>query len=411
MRRTRRQLRPVAVKSGVADVYIEGVIGAKDGTTAAGFREQLTAASGASELRVHINSEGGSVRQGMVIYNALRAFPGAKVAIIEGLAASMASIIMQACDERVMTKGAFVMIHNVAAEADGDASDLRKVADIIEKMQGDALDIYESRTGKPRAELEGLLKEETWYSAEEAVANGFADSVDGTEARVSFDAVARLNPKKIPEALRALAQEKPMAKMTDDEAKALEDKCKALEEENAKLKAKAEEGDDDDGEKEDPESEEDSEEDEPESSDDDEKKEAKALIRDVRKLTGAKSNAEARGALMAIAHKAGAAGRDSRASAVSKLIADGKLLPAQKSWAMKLSDKGFAGYVKGIGDAKVAPVGEKHKEPAAHAAGDPKAISADEARFGRLMGLKPEDIIAARNAKPKIGFIDFSKEN
>src|SRR5689334_19454315 len=145
MSQRRRMLRAVARKGDTADVYVEGVIGDRDGTTAASFREQLAQAKGAKTLRVHFNSEGGVVTEGTAMYNALRAFSGTKVGIVEGIAASIASVVLMACDEIKVAKGAYVMIHNPSGGAHGGADDLRGVADALDKMRSEILDIYEAR--------------------------------------------------------------------------------------------------------------------------------------------------------------------------------------------------------------------------------------------------------------------------
>lgn len=403
---------PVAQADGVGELLIFDDIGGgwMGGITAAMIREQLTVMGDVSELHIRINSDGGSVTEGMAIYSALRAHPARKVAYVEGVAASMASVILQAADERHVAAGSYVMIHNPSGGAEGESEDLRRVADLLDKMRGDLLDIYEARTKQPRSKLEGWVDAETWMSAEEAVANGFADVVDDITAKVSLQAVAKL--KNVPEALRALAQkETPMAKMSDDEIKSLQEKCAALEEENARLKAEAEEDSDEEEPKHDTgaEDDDDGEESEDEPSDEeDEDKEAKALVRDVRKLTGAKSSAEARGRIMALAHKAGTAGRDSRAEAVSKLIAEGKLMPAQKSWALKVGPKAFAAYVKSVDGIKLAPVGAKHTEPTKTPGALPDKPTAAESRIGRMLGMTDKQILESRSAEPKFGA--FKKE-
>src|SRR5690242_370151 len=231
MSQRRRMLRAVARKGDTADVYVEGVIGDREGgTTAAGFREQLAQAKGAKTLRVHFNSEGGVVTEGTAMYNALRAFPGQKVGVVEGIAASIASVVLMACDEIKVAKGAYVMIHNPSGGAHGGADDLRGVADALDKMRADILDIYEARTGIERTKLEKLVDAETYFTAEEAVEIGIADSIEGFEARIAVAAVARLNPDKIPAGLRAAAKGKVM--------KGKKAKLKALEEEMKALKAK-----------------------------------------------------------------------------------------------------------------------------------------------------------------------------
>lgn len=405
-RRTRRKLRPVAVKGGIADVYIEGVIGkGKDQVSAAMVREQIAAAAGATELRVHINSEGGSVTEGGAIYNALRAFQGRKVAIVEGLAASMASVILMACDERVVSKGSFVMIHNPSGGAEGEAKDLRSTADLLDKMRGELLDIYESATDIERGELEKMLDAETYFTAEEAVEAGIADRVEGgMTASIKLDAVARLNPSKLPEALRALAQKE--STMTAEEEKEMRAKMKALEEENAKLKAKAEE-DGDDGEEEEPSDEDDKPEHDTHASEDDDK-DAKALARDVLRLTGAKSVGEARGRIVALAHKAGAAGLSARATEVTALIEAGKLSPARKQWALKASAETFGAYCDAVKD--IAPAtGKQHKEP--DAKGAPDKATETERRMAKLLGRSEKDIIASRGAEVRVGLRNLNEDN
>lgn len=411
-KRRARRLCPVSVKAGSADVYIEGVIG--EDVTAANVREQIAAAKGAKSLTVHINSEGGVITEGMAIYAALRSFDGPKTGIVEGIAASMASVVLQACDQRVVNKGAFVMIHNPSATAGGEARDLRSTADLLDKMRGEILDIYEARSGQQRSELEEMVNAETYFTAEEAVAAGLADSVEGgAEAHISVRAVARLNPEKIPEALRALAQKE--NRMNAEEEKQLRSKLKALEEENARLKAEAEDEEEDkraeeedEGEEEpkhDTHAEEESDEDESDEDgdkdgdEDGDKKEARAILRTVRQLTGKRSLAEAHGRLVAITQSAGATLRDARANAVKKLIADGKLLPAMKGWALKASPKAFASYVSSVGDSQVAPIGKKYTAPAAEQTDSSEASSA-EMKFAKAFGKGKDFAISSRKANP-----------
>jgi ATP-dependent Clp protease protease subunit len=192
-------------------VYVEGIIGEKDGTTAASFREQLARCKDAKTLRVHFNSDGGVVTEGTNMYNALRAFPGEKIGIVEGIAASIASVVLMACDEIKVAKGAYIMIHNPSGGViRGGADDLRGAAEALDKMRGDILDIYEARTGIERTKLEKLVDAETYFTAEEAVAEGFADAIEDYEARISLRAVARLDPGKMPDALRRMRNVAPM---------------------------------------------------------------------------------------------------------------------------------------------------------------------------------------------------------
>lgn len=160
-----------AQADGSADVYIFGVIGWE--VMAAQFVKDLKAIT-ADEITVHINSEGGSVFDGIAIYNAIRNH-GAKITTrIEGIAASMASVIALAGDTRLIADAGFVMIHNPWTWTDGEADDLRKAADVLDKIGEQLAAIYANRLGKSAEEVKEIMDAETWWSADEAIENGFA---------------------------------------------------------------------------------------------------------------------------------------------------------------------------------------------------------------------------------------------
>lgn len=189
------KLRTVNALGKVPTVYVDGVIQPEPCPgviTAAQFREQLLAVGDAPVINVEINCDGGVCTEGMAMYSALRQFAGRKVGIVMGIAASMASVLLQGCDERRVAKGALVMIHEARGGARGTPDDLRAQADVIAKEQAGLLDIYEARTGLPRAQILGLLESDTYMTAEEAVSLGFADAVETFEARVSYPTAARL---------------------------------------------------------------------------------------------------------------------------------------------------------------------------------------------------------------------------
>src|SRR4029078_12276715 len=127
------------------------------------------AVSDAETVRVEINCEGGVVTEGMSMYNALRACKAHKIGIVTGIPASMPSVVLMACDEIRISKGAYIMIHDPSGGARGRAGDLRAAADNLDQMRGELLDIYESRTGIDRDALEKYLDAETYFTAEEAV--------------------------------------------------------------------------------------------------------------------------------------------------------------------------------------------------------------------------------------------------
>lgn len=130
------------------------------------------------EITVRINSPGGSVFDGWAIYNALQSHPAKVTTIVEGLAASAASFIAQAGDRRIMRKASQMMIHNAWGVCQGPASDMREMADRLERLSATIAGIYASRSGGPQAPWIEAMNDETWFSPDEAVTAGLADAVD-----------------------------------------------------------------------------------------------------------------------------------------------------------------------------------------------------------------------------------------
>lgn len=135
---------------------------------------------------VRLNSPGGYIYQGIAIFNLLKE-KKPRVVKVDGLAASMGSVIMLAGQRTEIARGAMVMIHNPWNIAMGDADDLRKTADLLDKMKQSIIDIYVDKTGQDRELLSEMMDEETWLSAEEAVEWGFADAI--LEEDADLDAV------------------------------------------------------------------------------------------------------------------------------------------------------------------------------------------------------------------------------
>jgi ATP-dependent Clp endopeptidase proteolytic subunit ClpP len=133
--------------------------------------------NGNEDLEIRINSPGGSVFQGWAIYNALIDYKGKKLIHIDGVAASMASVIAMAGDEIYMSENALYMIHNPSSTAQGNANELRKEADLMDKIKGIMVDSYHKKTGIPKTELEKMLDDETWFSAQEAKESKFINDV------------------------------------------------------------------------------------------------------------------------------------------------------------------------------------------------------------------------------------------
>ena len=162
-------------------IYIYDEIGG-NGITALNVVDELSKAEG--DLEVHINSGGGSVSQGIAIYNAIKQYDGQVVVYVDGLAASIASIIAIAGDKLIMAEGSLMMVHEVWTQLAGNASDLRKEAEVLDKHTNTILDIYEANTPLSRDEIKQMLAAETWLTAEEALELGIADEIAG-EAKLA----------------------------------------------------------------------------------------------------------------------------------------------------------------------------------------------------------------------------------
>jgi len=140
-------------------------------------------------VELHINSVGGSLFDGVGIYNSLKQFSGKVVVYVDALAASAASIIALAGDEIIMGEGSVMMIHNPWLVTMADADGHRKNADILDLLSAAMVGIYKAATGKGEDEIKQMLADETYMTAEEAVKHGFATRVDG---RIDEDSVAAL---------------------------------------------------------------------------------------------------------------------------------------------------------------------------------------------------------------------------
>lgn len=184
-------------------------------------RMALDANPNASTVRVRLNSEGGDVFQGMAIYNALRAHPGKKIVEVDTVAASIASIIMLAGDERRITDTGFVMIHNPSAMfLQGTADDLRSKADLLDSIKENMVSIYAERTGQKTAKIVEAMDEETWMNAEEAKAKGFVHKImspSAIAARADWN-FAKFN--KIPQSLMSIVANAQSATQTNEDATA-----------------------------------------------------------------------------------------------------------------------------------------------------------------------------------------------
>ena len=129
------------------------------------------------QINLHIHSPGGDVFDGIAIYNLLKNHPANKTVTIDGLAASMASVIAMAGTEIIMPENAMMMIHKPWGVQGGDADDMRKYADLLDKVEDTLIPAYAAKTGKSAEELAEMLAAETWLNGKECVEHGFADKL------------------------------------------------------------------------------------------------------------------------------------------------------------------------------------------------------------------------------------------
>jgi ATP-dependent Clp protease protease subunit len=155
--------------------------------------KQLEALGDVNEINVYINSYGGEVAEGLAIYNALRRHKAKVRTFCDGFACSIASVIFMAGDERIMNEASLLMIHNAWTWASGNAAELRKQAEDLEKITQASVEAYKAHSSLKEEDIKALMDAETWILPSEALEYGFATSVAKTEkANTSQNAKAKL---------------------------------------------------------------------------------------------------------------------------------------------------------------------------------------------------------------------------
>jgi ATP-dependent protease ClpP protease subunit len=210
------------------EVRIYGYIAESDWwgeTTPRSFIEELKSLGDIKTLHVHINSYGGDVSAGSAIYSILKQHQAKVVVHVDGFALSAASVVAMAGDTVIMPGNSMMMIHNPATYAGGDARDLRKEADMLDKMRESMIAAYHDKTKLPRDELIRMMDDETWFTADEAVEKGFADVAEAplmaaaavrpgvmAVGGVEFDLTGYRN---LPESLKKEMEEKKLDKLEE----------------------------------------------------------------------------------------------------------------------------------------------------------------------------------------------------
>jgi ATP-dependent Clp endopeptidase proteolytic subunit ClpP len=194
MKNTTKILAPVsfrAMDAGEAEILIYDEIDPLWGTGAKEFARGLKELGEVTTIHVRINSPGGDVFDGLAIYNQLAQHSAKVIVHVDGLAASIASVIAMAGDVIDLAENALIMIHDPWLMTAGTAADLRASADLLDTVAASIVNTYAARTGRDVEEIRPLMAAETWMDATEAVGQGFADQV--TEAKrmaARFDPLA-----------------------------------------------------------------------------------------------------------------------------------------------------------------------------------------------------------------------------
>jgi ATP-dependent Clp protease protease subunit len=253
----------------VAELYIYGDITSykwlEECVTAKSIIDEINSIS-ADVINVYISSYGGEVQAGLAIYNALKRHKAKVRTICDGFACSIASVIFMAGEERIMNDSSLLMIHNAWSFAEGNAKELKKIAEDLEKITQASVSAYKAHSNLSEEEIVEMMDNETWILPNEAVEYGFATAIEKTKQK-NASQNARLSLFNIVK----MAQQ---AEDEDEEEETDEDEETPPDEENP---VEAEETPDDETEDEESEEEEvtdDESEDETEEDDEDKTKEA-----------------------------------------------------------------------------------------------------------------------------------------
>ena len=204
------------------ELRIEGVIANEswydDEVSPRLFREELAKHSG--DITVRVNSPGGDVSAGVSIYNALNEHDGNVTIKVDGLAASIASLIIMAGDRIIMLPGSMQMLHLPWTVAAGNSKDMEQTVEMLKKVGESMIPIYAARSGLSEERVQEILEAETWLTAEEAVELGFADEAVGAKTSLS-EAMAKI--KSLTADMKAavmqpvMSMNKPKATLTEEE--------------------------------------------------------------------------------------------------------------------------------------------------------------------------------------------------
>jgi len=211
--KTKPFFRAALQSDGTLELLIYEDIGANwwdgGGITAKTVKQQIDEAANYSKILIRINSPGGDAFEGIAIYNVVRSQKKPVEVRVDGIAASSASIVAMAGDDIIMGPNALMMIHNAWSWCMGYASDMRKMAEALDKISGALAQTYVTKTKKDLDAVLALMDAETWMTAQECLDGGFATAIasESEEAQPAALAMARNFAslkalKKLPDALK-----------------------------------------------------------------------------------------------------------------------------------------------------------------------------------------------------------------
>lgn len=181
---------------GVAEMFLYGDISRWDISAKMVSEELKSLDEKINTVEVRLSSGGGDVFEGLSIMNRLKQIDKKIVVYIDGIAASIASIIMLAGDEVIIGEGAQVMIHKPFCWCVGNANELQNTIDRLDRVENEMIKIYKNKTGLSETEISKMIDDETWFNADEALEYGFVDKkVDENEQ--DFAMAACINPKEM----------------------------------------------------------------------------------------------------------------------------------------------------------------------------------------------------------------------
>lgn len=152
-------------------------------TSAKYFAEKLEEIPDGQTIELHINSNGGSVKEGVAIYNLLKQKQNQKIGIVDGVAHSVAFLILQACDTRKMCLGTTALIHNMWLYCAGNATQLRKYADDLDDMMEANREVFLERATINESDLIDLMEKETYLTPNKALKYGLIDEIMGKQGK------------------------------------------------------------------------------------------------------------------------------------------------------------------------------------------------------------------------------------